>query len=113
MGNAVIEFLFVWIRLGIRFANTFGNHLWIALLMASVFAIFALHASRVFQEVAAKGAAHDVVELLKHEFVSVKLVDLLLALADGSFTVQPNIEGLLVLVLFCEAYRKLNSTHRL
>lgn len=55
--------------------------------MASIFAVFALHAGRVFEKVATESATHDVVELLYHEFVAIQLVDLFLALPHGTFAV--------------------------
>ena len=44
MWNTMVDFFFLRVRFGIRLANTFGNNLGIAFLMASIFAVFALHA---------------------------------------------------------------------
>ena len=44
MWYAMVELLFVWIRLGIRFADAFSDDFGIALLVTSVFAVLALHA---------------------------------------------------------------------
>ena len=55
--------------------------------MASIFAVFALHTSRVFEKVATESATHDVVELLYDEFVAIEFVDLFFALSHGAFAV--------------------------
>ena len=60
----MIDFLFVGIRLRVRLAYAFCNHIRVALLMASELAIVTLHASRVLEKFSTQGAAHDVVELL-------------------------------------------------
>jgi hypothetical protein len=39
MRNAVVELCFVWVRLGIRLSDALGDHLRIALLVASVVAV--------------------------------------------------------------------------
>lgn len=65
MRYAVVEFFFVRVCLRIGFTDTLGNHFGIAFLMTSIFAIFALHPSRIFEKISAQSAAHDVVELLE------------------------------------------------
>lgn len=99
--DAMIELLLVRIGLRIRFADTFGNDFRIALLMARIFAILALHTGGVFQELSAKGTTHDVVELLKNKFMAVKFVDLFFALSDGAFTIKTNVERSSIFELFC------------
>lgn len=69
--------------------------------MASIFAVFALHPSRVFEKVATESTSHDVVELLYDEFVTIQLVDLFFALSYGTFAVQPNVEWSSVPILLC------------
>ena len=69
--------------------------------MTSELAILALHACRVFEEVTTKCTAHDVVELLQYKFMSVKLMDFLLALSYGAFSVETDIERPAILHLFC------------
>lgn len=99
--DAMIELLLVRIGLRIRFADTFGNDFGIALFMARIFAILALHTGGVFQKLSAKGTTHDVVELLENKFMAVQFVDFFFALADGAFTVKTNIERSSVFELFC------------
>lgn len=69
--------------------------------MASILAILALHASRVLEEIAAKRTTHDVVKLLKHKLVTVKLMCLLFSLPNGTFTVEAGVELWTVFVLLC------------
>lgn len=69
--------------------------------MARVFTIFTLHTSRILQEIAAQSAAHDVIKLLEHELVAVEFMNFLFPLTDGAFTIEPEIEWSLVLVVFC------------
>ena len=71
MWNSMIDLLLIGIRFSIRLANTFGHDLWIALLMASILAIFALHAGGVLEKISAQSTTHDVVELLYNEFVAI------------------------------------------
>lgn len=52
MGNAVIDLLLVGIGLRIRLTDTLGNNAGIALRVTSVLAIFALHTSRILEELA-------------------------------------------------------------
>ena len=68
--------------------------------MASILAVRALHASRVLEKLAAESTAHDVVKLLLHELVTILLDDLLLSLANGTFTTKSDIKRLLVLGMF-------------
>jgi len=110
MRNAVIDLLLVWISLCVRLADTLRNHACIALRVASIFAVFALHTSRVLQEIAAQCTTHNIVELLLDKFVAVHLVDLLLALTDGTLSVKSNIKRSSVLCLFCEADAEMNGS---
>lgn len=65
--------------------------------MTGVSAVFALISQSVKKEVATEGTEHDLVELLLYEFVSIHLVNLALALPDGSLTTKSarGIEGTL------------------
>lgn len=92
MGNAVVDLLLVRIGLGVGLADALRDDARVALGVAGVLAVLALHAGRVREELSAQGAAHDVVELLGDELVAVHLVDLLLALPDGALAVESDIE---------------------
>lgn len=92
MWNAVINLLFIGIGLIIGFANTLGDNLGITLAMASILAIGTLHSCCVFQEVATKSTAHNVIELLCNELVSLFFVNFFLLLSDSTLTIQTNIE---------------------
>ena len=48
--NSVVDLRFIGIVLCIGLGDAFRDHKWIALLMAKVMAVRALHASRVFEE---------------------------------------------------------------
>ena len=89
MGDAVVDLFLVRISLGITLADTLGDNAGVALGVASVLAVLALHTSGILEEVGAERTAHDVVELLLDKLVSVHLVDFLLALADGTLATQP------------------------
>jgi hypothetical protein len=101
MGNPMVDFLLVRISLVVRFANTFRDHFRIALSMACILAIGTLHAGGVFEEVATEGATHNVVKLLRHELVSLFLVNFFFLLANGTLTVKTDIERSPVFQLFC------------
>jgi hypothetical protein len=88
------------IGLVIGFADTFGDDLWITLAMARVFAIGALHTSRILQEIPTKRTAHDVVELLSNELVPLLLVDLFFLLANGTLTIKTNVKRTSIFHLF-------------
>lgn len=57
--------------------------------MAGILAVLALHARALEEELAAKRAEDDGVELFLNELVSVLLVDLFLALPDGALSPEP------------------------
>lgn len=96
----MIQFLLVGICLGVGFANALCHNLGVAFLVACVFAIFALHPSRILQEVATKSAAHDVVKLLEHEFVAIEFMNFFFPLTDGALAIEPKIKWSLILVIF-------------
>ena len=96
----MIELLLVRVGLCIRFTDTFRDDLGVAFFMARVLAILALHAGGILQKFSTKGTTHDIVELLEHKFVAIKLMNLFFALADGTFTVETNVERSSVFKLF-------------
>ena len=53
MRNTMVDLFLVRIRFCVRLADTFGNNICVALRVASVLAILALHTGGVFQEVTA------------------------------------------------------------
>lgn len=99
VGDTMVDLLLVGVGLVIGLADTFGDNFWVALAMASVLAIRALHASSIFEEFSTQRTAHDVVELLRNEFVSLFLVDLFFFLADSTLTVETDVKGSTVLEL--------------
>lgn len=78
---------------GVALGDALGDDLAEAVLVAGVLAVLALHARSLEQELAAEGAEDDGVELLGDEFVTVLLVDRLLALADGALTTETTTLG--------------------
>lgn len=64
MWDTMVDFLLVRICLCIRLAYTLSYNTSITFSVTSIFAILALHASGVFEKIAAESTAHDVVELL-------------------------------------------------
>jgi hypothetical protein len=101
MRDAVVELLLFRICFCIGLADTFGDDFGIALLVAGILAIGALHASCILEKIAAESTAHDVIELLCYEFVPVHFVHLLLALPNGTLAVEADIEPSPVFHLFC------------
>lgn len=107
----MIQLFLFRIRFCVRLAYTFGNYLGITLLVAGVLAVLTLHASRVFEEVFAKSTPHDIVKLLKHEFVSIQFVNLFLTLADSTFTIKAYVKRSSIFDLLLEAQSQLNPPH--
>lgn len=108
--DAVVDLLLVGIRLGIALADTLGDDAGVALGVAGILAVLALHASRVLEEVAAEGAPHDVVELMLDKLVAIHLVDLFLALADRALPIQAEIDRASFLLLLHKAESEANLT---
>lgn len=96
----MIEFLLVGVCLGVGFANALCHDFGVTFLVACVFAILALHPSRVLQEIPTKSAAHDVVKLLEHEFVTIEFMDFFFPLTDGALAIESKIKWSLILVIF-------------
>lgn len=100
MWNAVVDFLLVGIGLVVGLADTLGDDLGVTLAMASILAVGTLHTRCVFQEVAAKRTAHNIIELLRNELVALLFVNLFLSLSDSTLAIQSNVEWSSILQLF-------------
>ena len=100
VGNPMVQLLFVWIGFSIRFADALRNDFCETFSMACVLAVFALHPSRIFEELSAKCTAHDAVELLLHKSVTILLLDFLFTLPDSAFAVESNVKADFASVLF-------------
>lgn len=103
MRNPMIDLLLIWIGLCVRLADALCNDARITFRMAGVLAVLALHTRRIFEKLATQRTTHDIVELLRHELVSVHLVHNLFALANGTLSVKPEIEWTAVVCLLEEA----------
>ena len=101
MRYAMIEFLFVRIGLSIGLAYALGNDFGETVRVTSIFAVFALHARRVFEELATERASHDTIELLSDELVAILFLDLFFALSDGTFSAKAGVETNFPPVLLC------------
>lgn len=97
--DTVVDLLFVGIGLVVGLANTLGDDLRVAFAMAGVLAIRTLHARSILEELSAQRTAHNVVELLGNELVTLLLVNLFLLLTDSALTVETDVEGTAVLQL--------------
>lgn len=86
MGDPVVDDLLV--LASVRLGDTFRDNAFITLLVACIATILALIADSVEQEVATEGAQHELVELSLDELVAVHLMDITLALSDGSLTAK-------------------------
>lgn len=106
----MIDLLLVWVGFGVTLADTLCNHAGIALGMAGVLAVLALHAGGVLEEIAAKRAAHNVVELVLDELVAVHLVDFLLALTNSALSAKSKVNRAAVRVRLDEAHLQLDLT---
>lgn len=113
MWNAVVEFCLIRIGLSIGLGDALCDDFGVALLVAGVVAVGALHAGCVLEEFGTESAAHDVVELLLHKLVSILLDHVLFALTDGTLTTQTEIEGLFVAGVLDKGHGEVNSTNRL
>lgn len=71
MRNPVVNLFLVWICFRVRLAYTLCDDLRVAFSVACIFAVRALHASRVLQELSAESATHNVVELLEHKLMAI------------------------------------------
>lgn len=111
--NPVIDLLLVRIGLGVGLADTLGDDTGVTLDVASVLAVLALHTGAALEEIAAKGAAHDVVELALDKLVAVHLVDFLLLLTNGTLATKTQVQGTAVLVLADKVEVELDLASRL
>ena len=60
----MVQLLFIRIRLRVGFADALRNDFRVALLVAGIFAVLALHPCGVLEEFSTQSTSHDVVELL-------------------------------------------------
>ena len=88
----MVYLFFVRVGLVICLTYTFRNNLGITLPVTGVFAICALHTRGILEEIPAKRTAHDVIKLLGDELVTLFLVHFFLLLANGSLSVEANVE---------------------
>lgn len=84
----MVDFLLLGVGLSIRLADTLGDNTGVALRVASIFAVLALHTGRVLQKVTTECTTHYVVELPLHKLVSIDIVNLLLPLTNGTLSAQ-------------------------
>ena len=95
----MIELGFIWICFCIGLCDTLGDNLGVALFVTRVFAVRALHAGSTFEELSAQCAAHDIVELLLNELVSVLFNNIFLALTDSTLAAKTDVKRSSVLGL--------------
>lgn len=100
MRDAMIDFLLIRIGFVVGFTDTLCNNFRIALAMARVFTILTLHAGCILKELSAERTAHDIIELLGNEFVSLFLVDFFFSLTNRTLSIQTNIKRSAILQLF-------------
>lgn len=113
MGNAVVDLLFVGISFVVGFADTLGHYLWIAFCVTGIFAIRALHTSRVLEQVTAKSASHNVVELLLDELVALPLMYLLFLLTNSTLSVETQVKWSSLTGLLLKVHGQVNPACRL
>src|SRR5215471_15980861 len=92
MGYAVVDFLLIWVGFVVGLAYAFGNNLWIALLVTSILAIRTLHTCGILQEISAERTAHNVIELLRNEFVSLFFMYFFFLLTDRTLSIKTNVK---------------------
>ena len=109
----MVDLLLVWISLRVALTDTLGDHAGIALSVTCIFAVLTLHSGRVLEEIATERTPHDVVELMLNKFMSIHFVNLFLALANGAFPAEADINRPAVLACFDEAHLKLDLSRRL
>lgn len=108
MRNAVVDLLLVGVRLVVRLADAFRDDFWIAFCVARVFAVSALHAGRVLEEIPTKRTPHNIVELLLDEFVTLLFVHFFLLLSDSALTIETDIERTSGTCLLLKAHGEMN-----
>jgi hypothetical protein len=101
--DTMVDLLLVRVGLGVALADALGDDARVALRVAGILAVFALHTGGIFQELTTESTAHDVVELLLHKLVAVHLVNFLLTLSDSALSAKTKVDGAAVLVLLDEA----------
>jgi hypothetical protein len=113
MWNAVVELGLVGIGLGVGLGDALCDNFGVAFLVAGVVAVGALHASSILEEFTTEGAAHDIVELLLHELVTILLDHILFSLTNGTFTTQTEIKRLLVACILDKGHGEVDAANRL
>ena len=68
--------------------------------MTGILAVLALHSCGVFEQFSTKRTAHNTVELLRNESVSVLFQNLFFTLSYSTFTAKPKVKLRLASVLF-------------
>lgn len=104
----MVDLFLVRVRFRVGLADTLGDDTGITLGVAGVFAVLALHAGRIFEEVAAKSTAHDVVKLLLDELVPIHLVHIFFPLSNSTLSAKTKIELLTFLGLLDEIHAQLD-----
>ena len=100
----MVNLLLIWIGFVVRLANALGDDLWKALSVAQVLAIGTLHTRRILQKFTAKGTAHNVIELLRNEFVTLLFSNNVSLLTYSALAIKPSvIHAALVGVFNCAA----------
>ena len=88
MRDPVINLLFIRIGFGVGLADTLGDDLWIAILVARVLAVRALHAWSILEQIATVCTTHDVVKGLQCKLVAILLDDVFFLLTDSTLSTQ-------------------------
>lgn len=101
MGDPVVDLLLIGVGFIVGLADTLGDNLGVTFSMASILAIRALHTRSVLEEISTQRTAHDVVELLGDELVTLLFVDLFLLLAHSTLSVETDVEWTTILQLLC------------
>jgi phosphatidylglycerophosphatase A len=100
MGNAVVDLFLVRVGFVVGLADTLCDDLGVTLAVTGVLAVRTLHACGILEEFSTQRTAHDVVELLSDELVTLLFVNLFLLLTHSTLTVKTDIERTTVLQLF-------------
>lgn len=95
----MVDLFLVGVGLVVCLADTLGNNLRVAFTMASILAVCALHTRGVLEEISTQRTAHDVVELLGDELVTLLFVDLFLLLPNSTLSIETNVEWTTILQL--------------
>lgn len=113
MRNAVVKLGLVGVRLGVGLGDALGDDFGVALFVTSVVAVGALHSGSILEKFATEGAAHNVVELLLDELVSILLNHILFALTDGALATKTKVKGLFVARVLDKRHGEMDTADRL